>query len=190
MYYIRWEDELREWTRSFPDRLSGRLYEKLETELMPMIYNTALMAMPIFEGDMRDDFHYEVERTSVGGIGRLKFTGATVMDPEESLDMTTAPFHYPWGIHDGIEPHHVMLFNPRTGRPRSKLIRWAQMKGIISDAVPDDGTPEEIREALEEGDPIALFVGHDPVPFLTNAFRKVMESEDSMETALGGTWSE
>ena len=171
MFYIKWDDEVMEWVRSFPDRLSKSLHEKLESELMPKIHMTALMAMPIFEGDMRNDFYYEVERTPVGGIGRFRFTSATVMDPEESLDMTTAPFHYPWGIHDGIEPHYVMLFNPRTGKPRSKLIRWAQMKGIISDAVPDDGSPTEIREALEEGEPIALFVGHDPVPFLTNAFK-------------------
>ena len=107
--------------------------------------------MPQFEGDMHKDFGVSVPVSGSRGVFiSFYFTDATIMDEGESRDKSTAPFHYPWGIHDGIKGHNVMLFNPNTKSPRSKLIRWAKERGVIPASVPAEGSADEISAAMAE----------------------------------------
>jgi len=124
-----WDAPTAHWIATLPtapSRIVDELYPAL-VDLGSQMYRVMVGMMPEFEGDMRRDFRIlDTVKESDGVRVVLGYTDdtSTIMDPEESLN-GPRPFHYPWGKHDGITPHAVLLWNPRTGWARRKLIRWA-----------------------------------------------------------------
>jgi len=189
---FRWLPETSAWINQL-DTLPRRLFHGLRPAALVAlrrIIAESRATMPIFEYDMWRDLR--IHELVVGAdhlVGRVGFTKATVMPAEESVDRSTAPFHYPWGVHDGVRRHPVWLWSRSTGRGRAKLIRWAKSKGIIPATVPEKGSKKEIRGALGDAPPY-LIVRHRGVPFLYEALENV--GDDLMlEVAdrLGVVWS-
>lgn len=109
--------------------------------------------IPVFEGDLRDDFRVLSMRRRQGngnilGGFSVGFTSATVMPAVESLDSNSRPFAIGWGKHSpGAEAHNVMLYNPRTGGSRAKLIRY--LKKTSPDKygdLPDDASKQDVED--------------------------------------------
>lgn len=189
---FRWSDDSRRWIDQL-DTLPRRLFHGMRLpvqQVLRLIVAEARGAMPTFEMDMWRDLR--VLGIDVGNdhiTGHVGFSDTTVMPEEESVDKSTAPFHYPWGKHDGIEPHKVWLWSRARDRGRAKLIRWGQAHGVISTAVPEDGSAEEIRAALPEGQPPWLWVAPASNPFLYDALDSVGDRVMAqLDDRLGLMW--
>jgi len=189
---FNWSENTRHWLDGLSEMADrtifnmGRHLNHAALDLVPRMR----ASMPVFEGDMRDNFTWSWSERGPNAVSiRFEFPGdLTVMDPVESVDHSTAPFHYPWGKHDGIQPHAVLIYNPRTGRGRAKLIRWAQSKGIISDAVPADGSREEI-EAARGDSPALLHVAPEHTNFIEeHLYEYAPLMLEHMGEALGVAW--
>lgn len=190
---LRWKPESRAWIdelHTLPRRLFHRS-EPIVRKHLAAVMAVGRSEMPMFEGLMADDLHLlgvEVGDTHARGV--VSWSEATVQPEYESQDPGTAPFHYPWGKHDGIEPHKVYLFSAHTGTGRAKLIRWAKAHGVVPGDVPEDGSAEDIRDALGDQPPW-LNVAPQSTPFLLDALESVSDAlMADVSDLLGEVWRE
>lgn len=189
---LRWTDESRAWIDqldTLPRRLFYRCMPVMRRHLR-MVITAARGEMPTFEGLMAKDLReLGLTVTDRSIEGKVGWSEATVQPEYESVDKSTAPFHYPWGKHDGIAPHKVWLWSRHTGMGRAKLIRWAQANGVIPGDVPEDGSEEAIREALSDKQPPWLWVSPSSSSFLTDAMDSVSDSLlKDVSDELGVVW--
>ena len=86
-------------------------------------------ATAFFEGNLLRDLQWLEHpiRCGPGAVsGSIGFGKHTLMDPSENVNLS-GPFSLPEGLAEGIGPHRVYLYNPRTGQStagRAKLVRY------------------------------------------------------------------
>ena len=173
----KWDGPSEKWIAGL-DRIIGEVLKDATDRQMKaaeVVRKEAAIDCPSFGGDTARSL--ETRRSSPGSFVTQSAVGTWRTVPEgEDGNSLLFPFNLGLGLDQGIKSHAVNLYNPKTGRLRQKLAKWAlqsRLYGPLMRAGPGARPPN-----------ITVWVHTDtkPTKFLSSRF------EGLKTTAIPNVW--